>query len=488
MQLIYTDGRKSITLADFDNFIEKAMDGAGEGGAGDLSRAMDKVAFVYRSTHIIADAVKDAPWKYYQAGTEDEYEGDVDFLPDLERTMALLSLSLLAPGNAYLFKVQARRDLLDLKYMVAGTIKPHITQAGLVSFERRAGGKTRIYPADKFVYFWPPDEGVELGEATRSPVIAALQAADATYEAAKFIADFFARGAIRGTLLTTEGMPNKDERKRLKDWWNRTFGKGNETSFSTEIVQAKAVTPVQVGDGLEALNNSELTKEQRENIVVALGVPMSLLLSSTIAGMGGGGVASQDEINFYSKTVRPLANFIAKQLNTQVLETYGIELRAAWNTMDVFQEDERKRAISTATYVQMGFKPAVAAYMNGLEVPRLEDVPPHFWDAFIEPDLEPVAEDEPEADGEKDHVAEAQQAAESAERAELKKAVTDLDRWERKAIKRYGEGKPLKALAFDSVEIPKTRQAAILGALSECVTVDEVKSVFDNARLWQEYP
>ena len=275
----------------------------------------------------------------------------------------------------------------------------------------------------------------------------------------------------------------------MKEWFTRTFGRGSATSFATEIINADAIEPIKIGEGLESLNNSELTQQMREDIAVALGVPMSLLLSGTVAGLGGGGVASQDDIHFYKKTVMPLGDFIADTLNEQVFRPMKLRFDWLWNSLDVFQQDERERAVAFKTYVDARMRPEVAASMLGLEIPTDADIPPHYADAFTEepePMPNPFMPGAPRAEepDEPEETPNPEMQAEVAREREAGTRAVDLERWQRKAVRRFEEGKPEKATEFESDAIPATLHAAIVGALSECKTAGEVADAF----AWVEYP
>jgi hypothetical protein len=63
----------------------------------------------------------------------------------------------------------------------------------------------------------------------------------------------------------------------------------------------------------------------------------------------------------------------------------------------------------------------------------------------------------------------------------------DLFKWQTKALKRLKGGKPA-ACEFDSDHIPDSLAGAIAGALDAAQTVEEVKSAFNDALVWSQYP
>ena len=63
----------------------------------------------------------------------------------------------------------------------------------------------------------------------------------------------------------------------------------------------------------------------------------------------------------------------------------------------------------------------------------------------------------------------------------------DLERWERKALKRLKGDKPA-ACEFESEHIGDSLSAAIAGALESAETADEVKHLFASVPMWEVYP
>ena len=196
--LWYTDGRKGISVSRFDDFLDWLIEEGGEeDGTIKWQRAAQKVAFVHRGMDLISNAMRGVPWRIVPVGGDDVYEESVDyqnklgFLPDPKRLIELVARSLLGPGAAYLFRAQQGTLVRELRYMVASTIEPTIDgDKGLIGFKRKVNNKEVFYPVERFVYFWPADESVELGPPRSSPVKAALLAAGADYYTSKFVRTF----------------------------------------------------------------------------------------------------------------------------------------------------------------------------------------------------------------------------------------------------------------------------------------------------------
>lgn len=65
---------------------------------------------------------------------------------------------------------------------------------------------------------------------------------------------------------------------------------------------------------------------------------------------------------------------------------------------------------------------------------------------------------------------------------EIKQAIDDLERWERLALKRHKEGKPEKALEFESDSIAPVQHGSLLGLLSSVNDAEQVKALFAEAK------
>ena len=496
MRYTYYDGAKAVTLSDLDNFLDYLV--AGQGGAGSVTveSVINSVAFVFRGVRLRAQAVASLPYTITRKGTDDvvdnesDYDNVMGFWADPFRTLWQLEESLTALGKAYLFKARNRVVLKELRYLHPDTVTPVLDgKDGLTGFERQVNSVTYKFKADEIAYFWHPDYSVEVGPPSRSPVKAALAAAGVMYNLDAFMEAFFGRGAIKGLIFAAKGMPNKEERGRLTDWFKRTFGRGVKSAFETGVFNADEIQVVPVGEGLEAISNNVIAEEMRQSIAVALGIPITLMNSNTASGLGGGGVADRDDIHFYTKTVKPEADFIARVLNSQVLHDVGYHFAFDYNQLDVFQEDEKERANSFALYVQAGMKPEVAATMVGLEIPDPAQIEPHYAEAFKQPQPVPPQLQEAQEELEQPDIEEQSEEDREEEREQQEESrAADLERWMRKAIKRIEEGKPEKAAEFESPRIPSTLKAAIEGALMECKDSDDVRAAFANAIAWGVYP
>ena len=331
------------------------------------------VPWIFRAVEMKANAVSGVPFRIMRGETEIDnsktWKNVIGFWPNPRRDIWMIEAALQF-GPAYLHREKNKVVTKGLRYFLSSTITPKIDKVdGLTGFERNIGGTPIPIPVEDMIYFWHPDPGVELGPPSATPVGAALAAAGVLYNIDKFAASFWERGAIRATLLTVEGAQNKAAVEELKIWWQKAVS-GIKNAFAANVINSTYVKPVVIGDGLDSLQNDSLTTKQREDICVALGIPITLLNSTSAGGLGGGGVVSQDDLHFYDKEIRYQCDFIAEVLNTQLFGLTGLHIEFMLESLDVFQEDENQRAAAFKVYVDAGLPLEVSGLMLGLELPE----------------------------------------------------------------------------------------------------------------------
>ena len=118
----------------------------------------------------------------------------------------------------------------------------------------------------------------KFGPAKNYPGRAAANSCGVLLNIDLFAEGFFERGAIKAMLLTVKGMPAEAERSKLEEWW-RSVVAGIKNAFGAKVINAEAVTPVVIGEGMKELENVTIGQEKREDIAIALGIPMSILFA-----------------------------------------------------------------------------------------------------------------------------------------------------------------------------------------------------------------
>jgi len=468
--------------------LDEAWVTSGKEEAGDIAQLYREVSYLFRGVNILSNAVARMPFQVEndRGDIVDEsvkYKNVVGFMPHPGYLFGILEAALQIWGYAYLLRVMRGRYIDKLRYILPTTIRYKIDEdTGEIAFTRIVNGK-KLPVSDQIVYFWNSDPYVELGTPTTSSVQAAASAGDVLLNVDKFAAAFFERGAIKATLLTTKGNVIESERSKLRQWWDNLTG--SKQAWGAHIVNADAVDVQQIGEGLESLDNRNLTDEQRESIATALGIPHSILFSNA----ANFAVSDKDDFHFYDKKVVPDCEFIQEVSNEQIFHPNGYHLNFLPETLDIFQEDEKERAASLQFLTQTlekGPIAGVAMDILGYEVQdetraALEKI----WadEQFMEEQRRQDFIDRLNQSQQQDNTERPRVPKES----DIDKSERDIDleKWQRYAQKRVKNGK-VPDREFVSDHIDGATKGAIYEALKFCETPEEVDAVFGD--VWVGYP
>lgn len=229
---------------------------------------------------------------------------------------------------------------------------------------------------------------------------------------------------------------------------------------------------------MSELRDIELTKQKRDDVAQALGIPANILYSEAV----NFATAQQDKLNFYDDTIVPRCRFIQEVLNEQIFEPMGYSLDFKPETLDIYQEDEAQRAQALVYYTQAGAPLLMAMDILGVELTdeqraELEEIkqqkdemreklanapPPQFGNQGNDDDQE-----------------------EQNQPPKQKALMGDLSRWQKKALSALKKGKGA-GVEFDSGTIPPGLAGAIAGELEFAQSPEEVKLIFDD--IWSGYP
>jgi HK97 family phage portal protein len=441
--------------------------------ASSLAKLHRAVPWLFRGVDLRGDAVADMPFVIL-SGTGDSarevdnsrnWQNVVGFLPRPRNLFWLVEAALVIWGYAYLEQGRnVGRRLRELRYLLPTTIRPEIDPLqGLTGFTRVASGQTLQLDVRDVCYFWDSDPFVELGPPESSPAQAGLAAAGVLHNVDEFAAAFFARGAIKGTLLTVAGNPPDAEKQRIKSWWQRLFS-GISNAWSDAVVSADAVKPVVVGEGLESLEKSDLTRSKREDVATALGIPHTMLFSDA----ANYATAERDTQNFYETTIKPECSFIQETLNEQVFVPQGYRLQFQPESLSIYQEDEQERSASLASLRSAGVPLLLAMDLLGYELSEEQRA-----------ELERA---EAERQARAEQIAQRTSVGGAEERED--RAGDEMRTWRRWALRRVKQGRPLRD--FETQAVPKALASAVAGALEGATTAAEVDQVFDG--VWEGYP
>ena len=310
------------------------------------------VPWLYRGVKAKAKDVSHMPFAVYNgedevvssANWKQDAGKEFDFMPNPRALLDQIEQSLTMAAKAFLFIEGNRYGIVKkLKYCAPSTITPNYDKVTgeLLNYERAINGRKFPVPVDQIIAIYDADYAVEMGGGT-SQAAAALMASGVLFNADKFVAGYFEKGAIKATILSAD-TTDKQEAERLASWWKDVVG-GIKNAWSAIVLRAKQAVATVIGEGLEGLQNNELTKEKRQDIATALGIPESRMWSAA----ANYATRQEDELTYYRNTIVPDCDLIAEAINEQLFTDRWNLGQYRWEfqpeTLDVFQADETDRA------------------------------------------------------------------------------------------------------------------------------------------------
>ncbi|MBE2198120.1 MAG: phage portal protein [Anaerolinea sp.] len=403
--------------------------------------------------HVVAAANFPVPQVDEETGaplTEDNLPFTVDFDDLLWRT----ELTQCVTNESYWYAERNRVKLLKLRYLDPRTIKPvYSAERGVTGFMRTINGRApKPLVLDDVAYFWRP--GINESGANIGPSDSASRAAGIHNNLDKFLEMYFERGAIGKTLVFAESDPPEPEKSRIKRYLEQVLtGIGN--AFGIEVLsggmKVQSLTPP-----LRDLSIHQNVKDpvQRE-ICVAYGVPLSLVFSDA----SNRAVSEQDDIHYYTKTIVPEMQFVAKKANL-LLRRFGYLLRFRPDQLEVFQRMEAGKVGSLVQLFDRHVLTEDELRMGAGYEPRGADkpaAPTTLPDAVVDEDKALA-------------VLKTRHQAFVARQDELR-------RWERKVLKRMGQARPY-TIPFESDCLTLAEVLGVRRQLLAAETDEEVKAAF----------
>ena len=446
-EAFFTDGAKAVPLNALPPEAWTFITGEGPDAA-ELHTLYDRVPWLYRGVGIRGMALASIPFVVMRGEDEidssENYENNLGWLPDPFTLLEQIEYDLVLHSRAILLKDQNifGRPIRDgLRRLHPPTIRPKVDgDRGIIGFIRTINNKqVPLISIDEVVYIFLPDPWSEIGRA-RSPAENSLSAAGILRDVDEFGSAFFKRGAVKVTLLAVSGNTRPEEKEKLEGWW-RNITRGLKDAFAGRVINADRITPTVIGEGISELSDQGLTKEKREDIATALGIPQSILFST---GAVNRAVSQQDDVNFYTKTMIPEARRVERSLNAQHFQNEGLRLLFKPQEMTIFQADEEKRSASLLNLINAGEKLENAYAILGFDLP-----------------------DEVKKDREEEPAPSEQQVT----------PIRDLIKWRRNSLTLVRRGERARA-DFFSESIPEETHNRIAGALENVTTTDQVREVF----------
>jgi hypothetical protein len=484
---IYFDGNKSVNIpVDFDSDFGWDVTGA-------MNKIKDPqlyagVAAVFRAAHINADALASLPFALVDERGEEydnseAWENKVGFMPNPRELLRLWRLSLFATNQAYGYIDRTKRGgrtIQELRYIAPTTIHIQAGADGIEKFVRRLAGQKDITwrPDDpRLFYALRRDFDTELLPSENTEFRACLNSAGIMFYADSFIRDFFARGGIKPTMLMVKGVPRPEDQVRLEKYWDKLIR--GLTKVVGKVFNAESVDPVVIGAGADDLKDTALYRQAIENVAMATGIPLSLLLANS----ANYATAQAEYASWFRDSVVPWAEFVADSMNERIFERMGLTMEFRPEAAEPGQEEEVRRAQAARTYYDIlaagGYpQPMKLAFqIVGVDLPQ--DVDIETLDVARE-QAQPI----PRTSSGPVIPAEQQPEAEQAEAAPAVRAALTFEQfeemkvWRDKAFRALKNDKP-QPIDFDVQTIPAPLAADIRVKLAGVKGERDIRAAFE---------
>lgn len=345
-------GSKSVRMEDLPEDAWRFI--SGNSGSGDVKSTYSKVAILFRCINARADAAASIPFRLENSRgraveTSDDWQGGKGWIPHPRQLIRQFFMSMDFTNTVYAARLYNKyRVPKGLQYFLPTTITPKWDENGnLLYFERRAGNTQREMQPEEMFYLWVQDAFTEVGASTSTPVKAAMQAAGVLGSLDAFIQTYFEHGAIDPVIGAIPRNTPSEERERAQGLLNQMVT-GIRNAFQIRLVATEDVKLTQpLRNGLDSLKNNNLTQEQRENISLALGVPLSFLLGN----QANFATASQEEKTLIRWGVQPRLEILYEALDEQLYKPLGVRLKPDFDNLEMFQEEEVQRGAALSSFL-----------------------------------------------------------------------------------------------------------------------------------------
>lgn len=309
-----------------------------------------------------------------------------------------------------------------------------------------------------------------------SPLASVKNACLAEKYVSEYLNVFFQNGAMPGVIFSSDNPIGKEDTERISKNFKENYG-GVKNWFRTLMLLGNGLKPQVIGWNVKDLDLAVVRQELVKEICKALRVPELLVTQSNAADLTP---VAQGESIFWNMTIKPQLNWYAEVLNNNLLTEYpDLVLSGAHLAfgIDEIVAHLHYDANKYEANVREDFK---AGLISG-EAARRElgytetDAPPEppapvVAPIAVQPGSTPVnATEQPTA----------ATTAQTAPELPTKSVEADLQRWQKKSLKAFGEGKPA-LVRFESDVISAIEHERISKALKTVQTKEEVLAAFEK--------
>lgn len=424
----------------------EALHDGGDGNKDDITSpalAYAYVPLIYRALRIRCDAlIRPRVLLFDKSGDEVPWIFPVDPKDLLWKTEA----SLLLEGWNFVEKIQtkASRTTTDLKWVNPTTMDKVEYKSGKYTYRQK--GNTAVWTPDSMVYMREFSITDDIQKGVSATNVALNDAALIRYMG-RSVAKFFETGMMPITLLQIENLVDKDEKKRVENFFRRAAS-GIRNAFRVLALGNTIDTKI-ISQPLKDMVIPEITIQAENAIAHAFGFNPALLMQDANRA-----TATEHRLALYQDTVEPRGDWLTEQFNRQVFEPLGYTMKLNFNELDLYQDDEKDKGAALVQITEAISKDPKAAFytmVNILGYDLSEQQRRDYEDIFLT-----QMDKEPE---------------------ENKALDADLDRWRRKSLNLIQKGDS-PVCEFVSDHINTQMAMDIKSELEKCQTPDDVKMAF----------
>lgn len=480
-------GAKAYTILGDEGWV--TLGGDTKEKAGTITALSSRVAIVFRGMTLRANAVSSIPFDMTDlegtvVDSSDDWQNTCGFFPNPENMFWQLEAAWTLYGRGYCHQSKNGYNYTKIfKYLAPDSVQydkdKNVFVRNNKDFQPALDKDGKPTEGESIVSLWMPDPDIEHGPPLKCPGKAAFSAMGVIYNLDESSLSFFKNGMLHTYIFKVGAGTQQADVELLEEKVNQKL-RGVSNFFKALFLKSEKFDPVDIGGGLDWLSNVPLTKEKREDIAVALGVPLSMLFTDSASGLGSGGVANSDDKKMITATALPDFRNIIRQLNEQVFIPAGYRLIERHEKLDVFKETESALGDTLTKYVTaFNTNPELAVELAELLGITISDEKKKALLAIARKKPEPtqfenVNQPKPTETQMEDEAPDTTKAID----IEYNK---EMQRYQRKALKKIGQ-----LVEFESDIIPLDVLRAIQIALPGCHSEDEVKQLFANKSIKSE--
>jgi HK97 family phage portal protein len=447
----------------------------------DTSGAYSKVPLVFRAVNIRCKSLTAIPFHLHKGNSEDVTEWDDIFTTPFKDLLWHIEASKLLAGFCLCIindnVVESRRFGLQWLNPTSITIdvKQEKDENGLPNTVRTFKQHINTveygpWTDDQVVFFRDFNPADDMGKGLAAAQVA-LGSAQLRHYVRRFASYFFEGGTMPVTVLGVEGNPSPDEMKRTEDFFKRA-SRMLRNAFNV-IALRGAIKPFNVNPPLDTLDMPGLNELTVKDVAFAFELPETMLTDAANFA-----TAVENMQSYYTDTIIPRADIICEDLNKQFLDDVGYTIEADPEEMSIFQEDEAKRSQSWSFFMDALTK----CKTEKIALASLKEFGYDLDEEMIAAisDLFQVKQENAAAMAES--LAQKPTGVVPANPQDAANALPspkslDLEKWERKALKRLKEGGSA-VVEFESENIGDDDRKRIKLGLTTAKTADDVKAAF----------